>query len=64
MFNKEKNNNYRFKVIYKQGKLSYDQIILDIETGVNYQFTGEGYVGGFTVLLDKEGKSVITTVES
>ncbi|MGC6769969.1 DUF6440 family protein [Enterococcus sp. LJL128] len=35
-------------------------IIVDKETGVNYLFVGSGYAGGLTVLLDQDGKPVIT----
>ena len=38
-------------------------ILVDKETGVNYLFTSSGYAGGLTVLLDKDGKPVITPVE-
>jgi len=35
-------------------------IIIDAETGVNYMFVKDGYAGGLTPLLDKNGKPVIT----
>jgi hypothetical protein len=38
-------------------------ILVDKETGVNYLFSSCGYAGGLTVLLDREGKPVITPVE-
>ena len=38
-------------------------ILVDKETGVNYLFASSGYAGGLTVLLDKDGKPVITPVE-
>lgn len=38
-------------------------ILVDKETGVNYLFTSSGYAGGLTVLLDKDGKPVITPVK-
>lgn len=56
----------RFKKIHSEGGglgVQY-QIIQDTETGVNYVFTISGYAGGLTVLLDKEGKPVITPVDS
>lgn len=49
----------RFKKI-SQGMLSCFDIIIDTETGVNYLFCSSGYAGGLTVLLDSEGKPVIT----
>jgi hypothetical protein len=51
----------RFQVVHKEGTLSSTKVIVDRETGVNYLFVGEGYVGGLTVLLDKDGKPVITS---
>ncbi len=50
----------RFKKIYSQGTISMIEIWVDTETGVNYIFRRDGNAGGFTVLLDKEGKPVIT----
>jgi hypothetical protein len=35
-------------------------VIIDTETGVNYLFVQDGYAGGLTPLLDKDGKPVIT----
>ena len=39
------------------------RIIQDRETGVNYLLSYEGNAGGLTVLMDKDGKPVITSVE-
>ena len=39
------------------------RIWVDKETGVNYLFYASDYAGGLTVLLDKEGKPVITPIE-
>lgn len=50
----------RFQRIYKQGVMSTIEILVDRETGVNYLFTASGYAGGLTVLLDKDGKPVIS----
>ena len=36
---------------------------IDKETGVNYLYHASGYAGGLTVLLDKDGKPVITPIE-
>ncbi len=52
----------RFKKIYSQNMGSME-IWIDKETGVNYLFYASGYAGGLTVLLDKEGKPVITPLE-
>ena len=52
----------RFEKVYSQGVGSIE-IWVDKETGVNYLFHASGYAGGLTVLLDKDGKPVITTIE-
>ena len=54
--------NDRFEKIYSQGKMTSIEIWVDKETGVNYLFRQSGYAGGMTVLLDREGKPVITPV--
>ena len=60
----KKNENNRFEQVYVQGKLYAMEIWVDKETGVNYLFRQSGYAGGLTVLLDKDGKPVITPVEN
>jgi hypothetical protein len=55
--------NKRFKEIYTQGTLTRTVIFVDTETGVNYLFHQDGHSGGLTVLLDKDGKPVVTPVE-
>jgi hypothetical protein len=50
----------RFVVLHKEGMLSGHKIILDTETGVNYLFTWDGYAGGLTTLLDRDGTPVVT----
>lgn len=50
----------RFKRVYTQGKVNVVEIWIDTETGVNYVFRREGYAGGFTPLLGKDGKPVVT----
>lgn len=50
----------RFEVVYKEGTISTYKILVDKETGVNYIFVSEGYSGGSTPLLDKDGKVVIS----
>lgn len=52
--------NDRFIEIYSQGAVNLTRILVDKETGVNYLFHQSGYGGGMTVLLDKDGKPVIT----
>ena len=38
------------------------KIIVDRETGVNYLFSWNGYAGGMTVLIDKDGKPIVTPI--
>ncbi len=49
----------RFEKIYSQSAGSME-IWVDKETGVNYLYHSSGYSGGLTVLLDKDGKPLIT----
>ena len=51
----------RFEKIYSQG-FGTMEIWIDIETGVNYLCHSSGYGGGLTVLLDKDGKPIITPI--
>ncbi|MEE0840397.1 MAG: DUF6440 family protein [Acutalibacteraceae bacterium] len=51
----------RFERIYTQGMGSME-IWVDRETGVNYLYRQSGYAGGMTVLLDKDGKPIITPI--
>ena len=52
----------RFKKIYHQGINAIDEVEIwvDTETGVNYVFHRDGNAAGFTPLLDKEGKPVVS----
>ena len=49
----------RFKKVYQQGAIDVVEIWIDTETGVNYVFHRNN-AAGFTPLLDKEGKPVVT----
>lgn len=49
----------RFEKIYHQGKLTTTEIWKDTVTGVLYLFHKDGYAGGLTPLLDKDGKPVV-----
>jgi hypothetical protein len=53
----------RFEKVYSQGMLTSMEIWVDKETGVNYLYRQCGNSGGMTVLLDKDGKPIITPVE-
>lgn len=52
----------RFEKVYSQGAGSVE-IWVDKETGVNYLYRVSGYAGGLTVLMDKEGKPIVTPIE-
>lgn len=54
--------NDRFEKVYSQGTMNIMEIWVDKETGVNYVFHASGYAGGMTVLLDREGKPVVSPV--
>lgn len=51
----------RFVRIHSEN-MGGEQIIVDVVTGVNYLFVTSGYAGGLTVLLDREGKPVISAL--
>ena len=51
----------RFEIVYTQN-MGALEIWVDKETGVNYLYRQSGYGGGMTVLLDKDGKPVISSV--
>ena len=52
----------RFVKTYSQGGFAKTtvEIWVDRITGVNYMLTVSGYAGGLTVLVDAQGKPVIT----
>lgn len=50
----------RFIKTYSQGTVSIMEIWVDTLTGVNYIFHRTGNAAGFTPLLDKDGKPVVT----
>ncbi len=52
----------RFDIKEKEGiSLMTDAVVIvDKETGVNYLFVHRGYGGGLTLLLDADGKPIIT----
>jgi len=51
----------RFERVYSQG-MGTMEIWVDKETGVNYLYRQSGYSGGMTVLLDKDGKPIISSI--
>jgi hypothetical protein len=53
----------RFEIVQTEGNGLTSpnlRVIVDTETGVNYLFMHDGYAGGLTVMLDAEGKPIIT----
>ena len=52
----------RFVKIWSDGAFGSNEIGVDRETGVNYLFHASGYAGGLTVLLDRDGKPVISSL--
>ncbi|GAA0722601.1 DUF6440 family protein [Clostridium malenominatum] len=60
----KKSSEDRFEVIYEQGVLNRCKILVDKKTGVNYLFSNEGNGGGLTVLVDREGKPIVSNVET
>lgn len=58
-----KAKNERFENVYSQGTLSTTEIWADKETRVNYLFRADGYAGGMTPLLDRDGKPIISPVQ-
>lgn len=54
----------RFVEVYTQGLVNVAKIIVDTETGVNYLLASHNLrVGtGLTVLVDRDGKPVVTSV--
>ena len=55
-----KKNEKRFVKTFSQGALESNEIWVDTQTGVNYLFHSSGYSSGLTVLLDREGKPVVS----
>lgn len=51
----------RFIKVYSES-MGENQIFVDSITGVNYFYHNSGYSGGLTVLLDKDGKPIITPI--
>ena len=51
----------RFVRIHSEN-MGSEQIVVDTKTGVNYLFVQSGYAGGLTVLLDRDGKPVISAL--
>lgn len=54
----------RFIKTYSQGGFAQNQmeVWVDKKTGVNYLWSGAGYAGGLTVLLNRDGTPVVTPI--
>lgn len=52
----------RFIKTYSQGSLNVTEVWVDKETGVNYVFHSAGYGGGMVVLVDRDGRPIITPI--
>ena len=53
----------RFEIVYSQGSLDVQRILVDRQTGVHYLQTAWGNAGGLTVLLGSDGKPVIEKID-
>ena len=51
----------RFVQVYSEN-FGSQVILVDKVTGVNYLFVQSGYAGGLTVLVDANGKPIVTPV--
>ena len=52
----------RFVRTWSDGAFGSNEIWVDRKTGVNYLFHASGYAGGMCVLVDREGKPIVTPV--
>lgn len=53
----------RFISIYEQSSFATaTEILVDKETGIHYLYHSSGNSGGLTILVNREGKPMLTTV--
>ena len=52
----------RFVRTWSDGAFGTNEIWVDVKTGVNYLWHHEGSAGGLTVMVDREGKPIVTPV--
>lgn len=52
----------RFVKVYTQGSIKVVEVLVDKETGVHYLSVQNGYAGGLTPLLDRDGKPVVGSI--
>lgn len=57
-----KKNKRFLKLEEESGFATSSYILVDTQTGVNYLYHSAGYGAGLTVLLDRDGKPVVTTL--
>lgn len=52
------------KTLVDQGGFSDNNMVIYVDkmTGVNYLFSCSGYAGGLCVLVDRDGKPIVTPV--
>lgn len=50
----------RFVQTYAQGGKNMMEVWVDTQTGVNYLYAATGQAGGLTVLLDRDGRPIIS----
>jgi hypothetical protein len=57
--------NERFVEVYSQGIVNVTKVIVDTETGVNYLMGSHNKANGtgLTVLVDQDGKPVVTPIK-
>lgn len=52
------------KESYSSGLFAAHNVIIDNETGVNYLFVTTGGSCAITLLVDKDGKPIVTPIDS
>ena len=64
MAKKEKNERFITKLVEGSAlsDTGYRMVMVDRETGVNYLYVHAGYSGGLTVMVDADGKPIVTPV--
>lgn len=55
-----KHDNRFIRTVNESGFAASNEVWVDRETGVNYFYHAAGYSGGLCVLVDKDGKPVVT----
>ena len=58
------NSDKRFVKVHTDGVLVTNEVWVDRQTGVNYLFHHDGYAGGLTVLLNRDGSPVVTPLSA